>query len=51
MATIMEKAFDRLEAPPARLTGPDVIYRCRAESGIIFLLPSMCSRGAKGAEL
>jgi pyruvate dehydrogenase E1 component beta subunit len=26
MATIMEKAFDRLEAPPARLTGPDVIY-------------------------
>ncbi len=26
MATIMERAFDRLEAPPARLTGPDVIY-------------------------
>ena len=23
---VMEKAFDRLEAPPARLTGPDVIY-------------------------
>ena len=26
MATVMEQAFDRLEAPPARLTGPDVIY-------------------------
>jgi len=26
MATVMENAFDRLEAPPARLTGPDVIY-------------------------
>jgi pyruvate dehydrogenase E1 component beta subunit len=26
MATVMEQAFDRLEAPPARLAGPDVIY-------------------------
>jgi pyruvate dehydrogenase E1 component beta subunit len=26
MATVMERAFDRLEAPPARLTGPDVVY-------------------------
>jgi pyruvate dehydrogenase E1 component beta subunit len=26
MATVMEQAFDHLEAPPARLAGPDVIY-------------------------
>ena len=26
MATVVEQAFDRLEAPPARLAGPDVIY-------------------------
>ena len=26
MATVMERAFDHLEAPPARLAGPDVIY-------------------------
>jgi len=26
VATVLEKAFDVLEAPPARLTGPDVIY-------------------------
>jgi pyruvate dehydrogenase E1 component beta subunit len=26
MATVIEQAFDRLEAPPARLAGPDVIY-------------------------
>jgi pyruvate dehydrogenase E1 component beta subunit len=26
MATVMERAFDHLEAPLARLTGPDVIY-------------------------
>jgi pyruvate dehydrogenase E1 component beta subunit len=26
MATVMEHAFDRLQAPPARLAGPDVIY-------------------------
>ena len=27
MATVMEHAFDHLEAPPARLAGPDVIYQ------------------------
>ena len=26
MATIMEQAFDHLQAPPSRLAGPDVIY-------------------------
>jgi pyruvate dehydrogenase E1 component beta subunit len=26
MSTVMEHAFDYLQAPPARLTGPDVIY-------------------------
>jgi pyruvate dehydrogenase E1 component beta subunit len=26
VATVLEKAFDVLEAPPARLTGPDSIY-------------------------
>ncbi|MGA2977210.1 MAG: alpha-ketoacid dehydrogenase subunit beta [Spirochaetia bacterium] len=26
MSTVMEQAFDRLEAPPARLAGPDAIY-------------------------
>ncbi len=26
MATVMEQAFDHLEAPPARLAGPDVIF-------------------------
>jgi pyruvate dehydrogenase E1 component beta subunit len=26
MATVMEHAFDHLEAPPARLAGPDVVY-------------------------
>ncbi|MGO9308684.1 MAG: alpha-ketoacid dehydrogenase subunit beta [Spirochaetia bacterium] len=26
MATVMEQAFDHLEAPPARLAGPDVVY-------------------------
>jgi pyruvate dehydrogenase E1 component beta subunit len=26
VATVLEKAFDILQAPPARLTGPDVIY-------------------------
>jgi pyruvate dehydrogenase E1 component beta subunit len=26
VATVLEQAFDVLEAPPARLTGPDVIY-------------------------
>ena len=26
MAMVMEQAFDHLEAPPARLTGPDVIF-------------------------
>jgi pyruvate dehydrogenase E1 component beta subunit len=26
VATVLEQAFDVLEAPPARLTGPDIIY-------------------------
>lgn len=26
LATVLEQAFDVLEAPPARLTGPDIIY-------------------------
>ncbi|MGA2478268.1 MAG: transketolase C-terminal domain-containing protein, partial [Spirochaetia bacterium] len=26
VATVLERAFDLLQAPPARLTGPDTIY-------------------------
>ncbi len=48
MATVMEQAFDRLEAPPARLAGPDVIYPMpRGEKHYLISAETVCAEARK----
>ncbi len=48
MATVMEQAFDHLQAPPARLAGPDVIFPMpRGEKHYLIGAESVCAEARK----
>jgi len=48
MATVMEQAFDQLQAPPARLAGPDVIFPMpRGEKHYLIGTEAVCAEARK----
>lgn len=48
IATVTEQAFDRLEAPPSRLAGPDVIYPMpRGEKHYLISAELVCAEARK----